>query len=149
MAGADDDARRGDRRATPREVGLAFQIVDDILDVEGDAAALGKTAGKDAAAAKPTYPALFGLDRSRALAAECLAARARGARRTRDLTERLARRDRRLGRHAQELSRCAGIADTDTDSSPALSIAWLRPKRVSTSCSSIAASRRRASARAR
>ena len=54
------------------EVGLAFQIVDDILDVEGDPASLGKTAGKDAASAKPTYPALFGLDRSRALAAECL-----------------------------------------------------------------------------
>jgi geranylgeranyl pyrophosphate synthase len=59
-------------------VGLAFQIVDDILDVEGDPALLGKTAGKDAAGAKPTYPALFGLDRSRALAAECLD-RARGA----------------------------------------------------------------------
>jgi geranylgeranyl pyrophosphate synthase len=56
-----------------REVGLAFQIVDDILDVEGSAASLGKTSGKDAASAKPTYPALFGLDRSRALAAECLA----------------------------------------------------------------------------
>jgi geranylgeranyl pyrophosphate synthase len=54
------------------DVGLAFQIVDDILDVEGDAASLGKTAGKDAAGDKPTYPALFGLDRSRALAAECL-----------------------------------------------------------------------------
>ena len=53
-------------------VGLAFQIVDDILDVEGDPASLGKTAGKDAASAKPTYPALFGLDRSRALAAESL-----------------------------------------------------------------------------
>ncbi len=55
-----------------REVGLAFQIVDDILDVEGDAASLGKTTGKDAASAKPTYPALFGVDRSRALAADCL-----------------------------------------------------------------------------
>jgi geranylgeranyl pyrophosphate synthase len=55
-----------------RDVGLAFQIVDDILDVESDAASLGKTAGKDAASAKPTYPALFGLDRSRTLAAECL-----------------------------------------------------------------------------
>ena len=54
------------------DVGLAFQIVDDILDVEGDASSLGKTAGKDAAGDKPTYPALFGLDRSRALAAECL-----------------------------------------------------------------------------
>ena len=71
MAGADDavvaaiDTYAG-------EVGLAFQIVDDILDVEGDPASLGKTAGKDAASAKPTYPALFGLDRSRALAGECL-----------------------------------------------------------------------------
>ena len=54
------------------EVGLAFQIVDDILDVEGDAASLGKSAGKDAAASKPTYPSLFGVDRSRQLAAECL-----------------------------------------------------------------------------
>ena len=42
-------------------LGLAFQIVDDILDVEGASAELGKTAGKDAAAGKPTYPALFGL----------------------------------------------------------------------------------------
>ena len=54
------------------EFGLAFQIVDDILDVEGASADLGKTAGKDAAAGKPTYPALYGLDRSRAMAAECL-----------------------------------------------------------------------------
>ena len=53
------------------EVGLAFQIVDDILDVEGNAGELGKTAGKDAAGDKPTYPSLFGLERSRALAAEC------------------------------------------------------------------------------
>jgi geranylgeranyl diphosphate synthase type II len=55
------------------EVGLAFQIVDDILDVEGTAGELGKTAGKDAAGDKPTYPALFGLDRARAMAAECSA----------------------------------------------------------------------------
>jgi geranylgeranyl pyrophosphate synthase len=53
------------------EIGLAFQIVDDILDVEGDAAELGKTAGKDARSAKPTYPSLFGLSQSRAMAAEC------------------------------------------------------------------------------
>ena len=71
MAGAADDRVAAiDEYAT--EVGLAFQIVDDILDVEGDPAALGKSTGKDAAAAKPTYPALFGLDRSRALAADCL-----------------------------------------------------------------------------
>jgi len=58
------------------DVGLAFQIVDDILDVEGNAQDLGKTAGKDAASDKPTYPALFGVARSREMAADC-AARAR------------------------------------------------------------------------
>jgi geranylgeranyl pyrophosphate synthase len=54
------------------QVGLAFQIVDDILDVEGASADLGKTAGKDAAAGKPTYPSLYGLEASRRLAAECI-----------------------------------------------------------------------------
>src|SRR5262249_14715120 len=55
------------------DLGLAFQIVDDILDVEGSAAELGKTSGKDASADKPTYPSLYGLERSRTLAAECAA----------------------------------------------------------------------------
>jgi len=54
------------------EIGLAFQIVDDILDVEGASADLGKTAGKDAAAGKPTYPALYGLEASKRLASECM-----------------------------------------------------------------------------
>jgi geranylgeranyl diphosphate synthase type II len=54
------------------EIGLAFQIVDDILDVEGATADLGKTAGKDAAAGKPTYPALYGLEASRRLASDCV-----------------------------------------------------------------------------
>ncbi len=49
-------------------IGLAFQVVDDILDVQADTATLGKTAGKDAAAAKPTYVSMLGLDESRALA---------------------------------------------------------------------------------
>ena len=71
MAGASDDVVTA-IDAYAADVGLAFQIVDDILDVEGDPAALGKSAGKDAAASKPTYPALFGLDRSRQLAADCL-----------------------------------------------------------------------------
>ena len=53
------------------QVGLAFQIVDDILDVEGNADGLGKTAGKDAAGDKPTYPSLFGLSSAREMAAEC------------------------------------------------------------------------------
>jgi geranylgeranyl pyrophosphate synthase len=69
-----------------REIGLAFQIVDDILDIEGSAGELGKTAGKDAARDKPTYPALFGLDRSRAMAADCVA-RARDALETAGLRE--------------------------------------------------------------
>ena len=54
------------------EFGLAFQIVDDILDVEGVSADLGKTAGKDAAAGKPTYPSMYGIDASRRMAKECL-----------------------------------------------------------------------------
>jgi len=47
-------------------LGLAFQIRDDLLDVEGDSATLGKTAGKDVAQAKATFPALLGVDASRA-----------------------------------------------------------------------------------
>ena len=52
-----------------RHVGLAFQVVDDILDVTQSSDQLGKTAGKDQAAAKATYPALMGLSRSRRQAA--------------------------------------------------------------------------------
>jgi geranylgeranyl diphosphate synthase type II len=51
-------------------IGLAFQIVDDILDVEGTTESLGKTAGKDSKAHKATYPALLGLEESKALAAD-------------------------------------------------------------------------------
>ena len=49
-------------------VGLAFQIVDDILDVEESSEALGKTAGKDAAQHKITFPAVYGLETSRSMA---------------------------------------------------------------------------------
>ncbi|MDQ4019489.1 MAG: polyprenyl synthetase family protein [Actinomycetota bacterium] len=67
-------------RAFGRELGLLFQIVDDILDATGTAAELGKTPGKDAAAGKTTYVSLYGLERARELADE-----ARGR-----VTERLA-----------------------------------------------------------
>ncbi|MGE5200009.1 MAG: polyprenyl synthetase family protein [Rhodospirillaceae bacterium] len=69
MAGAPPaDVDAVDRYAS--WLGLAFQIVDDVLDVEGASADLGKTAGKDAAAGKPTYPSLFGLTASKRMAQE-------------------------------------------------------------------------------
>jgi farnesyl diphosphate synthase len=60
-------------RAYGGAMGLAFQVVDDILDVTADSATLGKTAGKDAAQDKPTYVSLLGLERARAYAGELLA----------------------------------------------------------------------------
>jgi farnesyl diphosphate synthase len=54
-------------------LGLAFQVVDDILDVTADSATLGKTAGKDAAQDKPTYVSVLGLERSHVYAQELLA----------------------------------------------------------------------------
>ena len=68
--GSDAQIDAFDRAAA--EFGLAFQIIDDVLDIEGASANLGKTAGKDAAAGKPTYPALYGLDASKRMADECL-----------------------------------------------------------------------------
>ena len=88
MAGGDETAVEAiDRYAA--HLGLAFQIVDDILDVEGHTTDLGKTAGKDAAAHKPTYPSVHGLDRSRVLATEAAGA-AREALATAGLAGRLA-----------------------------------------------------------
>lgn len=69
--GRDDQIDAIDRAAA--EFGLAFQIIDDVLDVEGASTDLGKTAGKDAAAGKPTYPSLYGLEKSRQMATDCLA----------------------------------------------------------------------------
>jgi geranylgeranyl diphosphate synthase, type II len=57
------------------DIGWAFQVIDDLLDVEESSAALGKTAGKDQEQKKATYPALFGIAKSREIAAE-LAAKA-------------------------------------------------------------------------
>lgn len=69
LAAADeDDPRVAALDTYAAAIGLAFQIQDDILDVAGDAATLGKATGADAARAKPTYPALLGLDGARAKA---------------------------------------------------------------------------------
>jgi geranylgeranyl diphosphate synthase type II len=64
-AAADDVARL---RRFGEAIGWAFQVTDDILDVEESSAALGKTAGKDIAQQKATYPAIFGLERSHRIA---------------------------------------------------------------------------------
>jgi geranylgeranyl diphosphate synthase, type II len=55
-----------------RDIGLAFQIVDDILDITATPEALGKTAGKDLEAQKATYPSLCGLDESRGMARDLI-----------------------------------------------------------------------------
>lgn len=64
-AGASSDARMTGLERYAKCIGLAFQVRDDVLDVEGDTAVLGKTRGKDAATDKATYPALIGLDAAR------------------------------------------------------------------------------------
>jgi geranylgeranyl diphosphate synthase, type II len=66
-AGADAE-QLGALSCYGEHVGLAFQILDDILDVEQSSEALGKTAGKDAQQQKITFPAVYGLDRSREMA---------------------------------------------------------------------------------
>ena len=71
-------------------MGLAFQVVDDILDVTADSATLGKTAGKDAAADKPTYVALMGLEPAQRLADQLAAQAAQALQDTGLPAERLA-----------------------------------------------------------
>jgi geranylgeranyl diphosphate synthase type II len=74
-AGASDEALRA-LTCYGERIGLAFQIVDDILDVEQPSEALGKTAGKDAAQHKITFPAVYGLAESHVMAErECESAR--------------------------------------------------------------------------
>ena len=64
LYGGSDDKAVGKLRSFGQSIGLAFQIVDDVLDVTQTSEQLGKTAGKDTAAEKATYPALFGVDES-------------------------------------------------------------------------------------
>ena len=78
------------------DLGLAFQIQDDILDVEASTAQLGKSAGKDAAQAKATYPALLGLDGAKALLSE--------------LAERMPKHLSGFGERAEALSALAAFA---------------------------------------
>ncbi|WNK20463.1 polyprenyl synthetase family protein [Halomonas piscis] len=74
----EDDPRLEALGRYARAIGLAFQVHDDVLDVTGNSAVLGKTAGADAARAKPTYPGLLGLDgaqhKARALIDDAVAA---------------------------------------------------------------------------
>jgi farnesyl diphosphate synthase len=77
-----------------KTVGLAFQVVDDVLDAEASSATLGKTAGKDSRQGKPTYVSVMGLPRARELAQElrhnaheALAPLGAGARRLRELAD--------------------------------------------------------------
>ena len=104
IIGGGTDAQVAGIGAAAREFGLAFQIVDDILDVEGHAASLGKTPGKDAAAGKPTYPSFYGVAASRQHGRRLPAARRGHAGRSR--VERLvAPRHRPLDRRTLELTR--------------------------------------------
>ncbi|MDQ2972260.1 MAG: (2E,6E)-farnesyl diphosphate synthase [Pseudomonadota bacterium] len=77
-AGCDDGDTMDALDRYGHAIGLAFQVRDDLLDVEGHADVIGKTSGKDAAAAKPTFPSVLGMDASRvrlrALTDEALAA---------------------------------------------------------------------------
>ena len=77
LLGAEEAARMAFRRFAA-ELGVLFQIVDDILDVTGDAAALGKPQGSDERHGKSTYVSVFGLERARELARESHS-KARGA----------------------------------------------------------------------
>jgi geranylgeranyl diphosphate synthase type II len=97
-AGADDEQLAALSRFG-EHAGLAFQIVDDILDVEQSSEALGKTAGKDARQKKITFPAVYGLERSRQMAEQerldahlALNAFDERAERLRQLADRIVRR---------------------------------------------------------
>lgn len=73
MAGGAADADVEHMRRFGESIGFAFQVVDDILDVEESSATLGKTAGKDLSQRKATFPALYGLEKSREIARRSVA----------------------------------------------------------------------------
>jgi farnesyl diphosphate synthase len=64
ILGKVEDARRGALQAYAHDMGLAFQIADDLLDVRGRAEEIGKTPGKDQAAGKATFVSILGLERA-------------------------------------------------------------------------------------
>ena len=66
--GAEGDRKKLDKFA--KAIGLAFQVVDDVLDYDGNTATLGKTAGKDSKQGKPTYVSVIGLPRAKQMAGE-------------------------------------------------------------------------------
>ena len=68
LIGGATDAQLEALNAYGERIGLAFQITDDILDLEGETERLGKTAGSDLRKKKATYPAILGLERSREMA---------------------------------------------------------------------------------
>ena len=68
LLGGGDEAQLAALRVYGEKIGLAFQIVDDILDVEGDEALMGKPIGSDEGLNKATYPALYGMEESKKLA---------------------------------------------------------------------------------
>lgn len=70
LVGGADESELARLRSAGRHLGLAFQIVDDVLDATADSATLGKTAGKDAKSGKTTYVSLHGIDAARRMAAE-------------------------------------------------------------------------------
>ncbi|WP_031514852.1 polyprenyl synthetase family protein [Desulfofalx alkaliphila] len=72
ILGGADERQLGALTEYAENLGLAFQIVDDILDVEGDAAKLGKPVGSDAKNNKSTYPAKYGIEHSKHMARQCM-----------------------------------------------------------------------------
>jgi geranylgeranyl pyrophosphate synthase len=68
IVGGASDTDLGTLRETGRHLGMAFQIIDDILDATADSATLGKTAGKDAQSGKTTYVTLHGVEAARRIA---------------------------------------------------------------------------------